>query len=233
MPRALSLLQAGLRGVLRPTTVEWLPGRVGIAPSQCNVQRAQRQLLRHRLAHRPADKLARVQVQHQRQVQPAFLGWHVRHVGQPLLVRRRRLEVAPQDVRRHRVGVLRVRRHNSEAPPLVALQPVLAHDTSDPFVIDLAALRLRDLRRHSTTTIATSMFALRLSNLLDQIFIAERTLRRENRTIAWKPCAPRHRQQLAHHRRRIRMSMLPRSTRTSRRLPRKVRCGLLKSPSRA
>src|ERR1035441_6539904 len=70
----LELASIVLRSVLRPTVRVMHQARIGIAPPQCNVQRAQRQLLRHRLAHCPAYELARVQVQHQRQVQPAFLG---------------------------------------------------------------------------------------------------------------------------------------------------------------
>ena len=62
---------------------------IWLTPAQRRVQRALGELLVHRLAHRPANELARVHVQHQRNVQPALVGGHVGHVGQPFLVGRR------------------------------------------------------------------------------------------------------------------------------------------------
>src|SRR5438552_5463196 len=84
---------------------------------------------------------------------------------------------------------------------------MLSHYSCDALVIDLAALRLADLRRHPPPAVPASMFVLRVSNLLDQLFVVERALRR--RTHARRvESAARDRQQLAHHRRRIGLSML-------------------------
>jgi hypothetical protein len=84
---------------------------------------------------------------------------------------------------------------------------MLSHHSCDALVVDLAALRLADLRRHPPPAVPASMFVLRVSNLLDQLFIVERALRW--RTLARRvESAARYPQQLAHHRRRIGLSML-------------------------
>src|SRR5450631_4924011 len=51
------------------------------------------------------------------------------------------------------------------------------------------------------------MFALRVPNLLDQLFVLQRALR-GRALVRRMESAARHRQQLAHHRRRIDLSML-------------------------
>lgn len=119
----------------------------------------------------------------------------------------RRFEVAPQDVRRDAVRVLRVRRRHPEAPPLVALQPVLAHHTRDALVIDRAALRLADLGGHSASAVAASMFALGVADLADQVLVVLDALRGCSHACGVETAA-RDRQQLAHQRRRIDLSML-------------------------
>src|SRR5450631_430372 len=106
-----------------------------------------------------------------------------------------------------RICVLRVRRHHSKPPSLVALQTVLAHHPCNALVIDWTALRLADLRRHPTPAISSSLFALRVPNLLDQLFVLQRALRGRALVLLMESAA-QHRQQLAHHRRRIDLSML-------------------------
>jgi hypothetical protein len=84
---------------------------------------------------------------------------------------------------------------------------MLAHHACDTLVIDLAALRFADFRRHSPPAVPAPMFVLRVPNLLDQLFVVERALgwRSHARRVE---SAARDRQQLAHHRRRIGLSML-------------------------
>src|ERR1019366_10669966 len=74
----LELASIVLRSVLRPTVRVMQQARIGIAPPQCNVQRAQRQLLRHRLAHCPAYELAAYRSStNARYSQPSLVGTYV------------------------------------------------------------------------------------------------------------------------------------------------------------
>ena len=60
---------------------------------------------------------------------------------------------------------------------------MLAHQPRDALVVDLAALRLADLGGHASPAVAASMLAVPMSNLLDQLFIAERALRGRARAL--------------------------------------------------
>src|ERR1700690_1536767 len=66
-------------------------------------QRIGDQLRCHVLAHRPTHHASREQIQHDREVQPAFLRPDVREIRYPALVGRRRLELPIQQVRCNRM----------------------------------------------------------------------------------------------------------------------------------
>lgn len=63
-------------------------------------QRINGQVAAHARFHRPANDLAREQIEHYRQIQPAFIGADVGDVGDPDLVRLADVELALQPVRR-------------------------------------------------------------------------------------------------------------------------------------
>ena len=177
-----------------------------ITPPQGHPQCGQRQFLGHRIAHGPADDLAREQIEHQGQVQPALVGRDVGQISQPLLIRRRGLEIAFQYVRRHRVRVLRVRGHHPEPASLAAGQIMLAHETPDALVIDRPLERRAHLGGHPSPTIATPMLELGAANLRDDPgFLPHPCRRLAPPRIA--QAAARHRQQLAHQGGRIRVDM--------------------------
>lgn len=98
-----------------------------LAPKQRHAQRIAYQAGGHPFGHRPADHLARKQVQHDGQVQPAFVRARVGHVADPELVRPLRGEFLLQQVLRHRKrrcrldhrGQIKQPRDISARPPVV------------------------------------------------------------------------------------------------------------------
>src|SRR5205814_413069 len=89
----------------------------------------------------------------------------------------------------------------------MALQSMLAHHPGHPLVIDRTTLRLADLGGHAASAVAASMPALGVANQLHQLLVVLRALGRCPHARGVKPAA-RDRQQLAHHRRRIDLSLL-------------------------
>ena len=77
------------------------------------VKRVGHDVRRHARFQRPTDDFTVEQVEHDGQVQPAFIRPQVRDVRCPNLVRRRRREVSGEQVLRHRQAMLRVRRNQS------------------------------------------------------------------------------------------------------------------------
>ncbi len=81
-----------------------------VPAEQGHAQRIADQHRGHAVGHGPAHDLARVQVEHRRQVQPPLGRVDVGDVADPHLIPSLRRELLLQQVRRHREGVIRVRR---------------------------------------------------------------------------------------------------------------------------
>ncbi len=104
----------------------------------CHRQRIGHDVGRHARLDRPAHDLAVEEIQNDRQVQPAFIGPDVREIGAPSLVRRRRLEVSVEQIRRHRQrmpGICRC----LVAPLVPSPDAVLAHQPLNPLLADWKA----------------------------------------------------------------------------------------------
>ncbi|MDF2464855.1 MAG: hypothetical protein K0Q43_3090, partial [Ramlibacter sp.] len=89
----------------------------------------------HVRPHAPAHHLAAEQVNDRRQVQPAFIGGDVGDVARPGLVRRRRREVARQQIRRNGQVVFAVGGHN-KFPLASGLDAVALHQLSHALLAD-------------------------------------------------------------------------------------------------
>ena len=72
---------------------------------------------RHRRAHRPAHNLARVQVQHCRQIQPAAARTDVGDVADPGLIGQGLIELPVEHIARHSHGVFAICGVDKLAPP--------------------------------------------------------------------------------------------------------------------
>ena len=88
------------------------------------------------IAHRPADHLARCQIEHRGQVEPAFTGRDVGDVGQPDLVRRTRLEVLPQQVGGDGQAMAAVGGDGTETAGSGAAKAMPPHQALDPATAD-------------------------------------------------------------------------------------------------
>ena len=88
-------------------------------------ERGERQLGAHMIAHRPADDLARGEVEDRGEVEPSLSGGDVGDVRQPDGVRRRCRERLLQQVRRDRKVVAAVRRAGLEPTSCQAANAVL------------------------------------------------------------------------------------------------------------
>src|SRR6266542_2850981 len=84
-------------------------------------------------ACRPAHHAASEEVEHDREIQPSFVGPDVRHVGHPDRVGCLRLELALHDVRSNRVRVVRIG-GASKTSLSPGLDTVLAHQPLDPLL---------------------------------------------------------------------------------------------------
>ena len=76
-----------------------------------HLQRSDRQVVLHPVAHRPANDTPGMQIEDDRQVEPAFSGPHIADVTGPLLVRLICMEIPVQKVRRDVEAVIAVGRH--------------------------------------------------------------------------------------------------------------------------
>ena len=103
-----------------------------------------RQLGAQMLAHRPAHHLARRQVEHRGQVEPALVRRNVADIAQPDPVGTRRLEVLPEQVGGDRQAVAAVGGDGAEASRGDAADAMPAHQALDP----AAAGWLRERLRH-------------------------------------------------------------------------------------
>ena len=76
-----------------------------------HLQRSDRQVVLHPVAHRPANDTPGMQIEDDRQVEPAFSGPHIADVTGPLLVRLICMEIPVQQVWRDVEAVIAVGRH--------------------------------------------------------------------------------------------------------------------------
>src|SRR5271156_3839416 len=127
----LKVVAAILAAAIRVMNQPWLR----TTPEPRHAQGIDHQILGHPLAHRPADDPPGVEIEHDRQVQPALAGGDESNVRRPYLIWTLGLEVLIKPVRRHWQRVLRVRRRFE--PPLVpTAQTVLPHQPLDPTFAD-------------------------------------------------------------------------------------------------
>ena len=120
---------------------------VGEAATARHLQRVEAELGAHVIGDRPADDAAREQVEDDGEVQPALPRPHVRDVGRPHAVRRRRFEVPVEHVRRDRRASWSSR-SCAETAASTALRALLAHHPRDA----LAARRAEPSARSSACT---------------------------------------------------------------------------------
>jgi hypothetical protein len=85
-----------------------------------------------RLAHRPADDLAGMQILYGGEVKPAFAGGDVGQVGEPNLASSIRDKVPAEPVGCDRVGVPTIRRSGPSLQGRQAASPRLTHQSLDP-----------------------------------------------------------------------------------------------------
>ena len=101
-------------------------------PLRRHHQRRERQLGAHVVAHRPADDLARREVENSGQVKPTFVGGDVCDVGEPDAVRCRCDELLLQPVRRDRQVMTAVGRARLEPAAGERANPVPPDQALDP-----------------------------------------------------------------------------------------------------
>jgi hypothetical protein len=115
-----------------------------LALAQRHLKRAGREIGVDAGAHRPADHLARAEVEDHREVEPTFRRRDVRDVPSPALVQPWRVEVSREHVRRDRMRVLAVGGVD-EATSLLPSEVVVSHQPRDSFLADVEPLRLEVL----------------------------------------------------------------------------------------
>ena len=85
---------------------------LGLLPQRhSHLQRSDRQVALHPVAHRPVNDTPGMQIKDDSQVEPAFSGPHIADVTCPLLVRLICTEIPVQKVRRDVEAVIAVGRH--------------------------------------------------------------------------------------------------------------------------
>ena len=129
----LELVLKDMAGVLAASVGVVHQSRYRTPPEPGHGQCIGHDIRRHARFQRPADNLAVEQVEHDGQIQPAFIGRQVGDVRGPDLIWRRRREVSGQQVLCHRQAVLRVRR-DLVAPLVPGADPVVAHQPFDSFL---------------------------------------------------------------------------------------------------
>ncbi len=102
-------------------------------PEPSHGQRIRHDVRRHARLQRPADDFAVEQVEHNGQVQPAFISPQIGDVRRPHLIRCRWGKVSGEQVFRYGQPVRRVRRH-LVAPLVSGMNAVLAHQPLHPFL---------------------------------------------------------------------------------------------------
>ena len=143
----------GFAGVLAASIrVDDQPGRRP-ALGDGHPQSGTDQLGRHARGHRPADDLAREQVHHHRQIQPAAAGTQVGNVGDPCLVRARGVELPVQHIGRHRQAVPAIGRVHELAMPDRA-QPVFTHQPANPMAAKLQPFGAQHLQQPAAAVTA-------------------------------------------------------------------------------
>jgi hypothetical protein len=153
-----------------------------------HVQGVQYQLGAQVVGHGPAHDAARERVQHDRQVQPAFVGALLGDVGHPQPIRRGRGEVALDQVGcRRGQGISSGQPGSSTA--VHALQPMLAHEPGDPFPPDVDAQPQPQLGMDAWGAIDPTAARMDLADLLSQYRVglpaltAAATPRRSSRRV--------------------------------------------------
>ena len=153
----LELALKGMTGVLAsPVGVVQQPRRWFLAEPG-HGQRGH-DVRRHARLERPADDFAVEQVEHDGQVEPAFIRPQISHVRRPDLIRRRRGKVSGEQVLRYRQTMLRVRR-DLVAPLVAGVDPVVAHHSFDPFLAGREASGTQ-LAHHARAAVGPFEFAM-------------------------------------------------------------------------
>ena len=123
--RLAGVLAAAIRMVEQPAG--------GPSLMQRHAQGVQRQARFQAFAHRPTHEPAAAEIEHARQIQPAFLGGHVGDVSRPHFVGSLdRCLSLPESVGRDGLLVVAVRGPWSAAAPLAASQTPPTHEPRDP-----------------------------------------------------------------------------------------------------
>ena len=101
------LLLKDMAGVLATSVGVVHQPRCRTLPELGHGQRVSHEVRRHARLERPANNFAVEQVEHDSQIEAAFIGPRVGDVRRPDLIRRRRRKVSGEQVLRHRQTVLR------------------------------------------------------------------------------------------------------------------------------
>lgn len=169
-------------------------------PRLCHPKRRKYQLPVDPFAHRPPNHQPGIQVNHYRQVQPAFFCPDVRDVRRPYLVRPFRRELSVEHIPGHRQVVLRVRRHH-ETPLPSATKLLGAHQLRHPGPTYPHPLGYQ-LGVHTRASIRLPALLVNRPYLCPEFAVCPRTPRLGPFTPRIKP-RPRHLQYPAKYRHRV------------------------------
>ena len=137
--------------------------------SESHPQGGQSQFVGDPGRHRPSHDDAREQVDHDRQVQPAFRSPHVGNVANPNTIRRSNREFTGQDVRCDRPTMVRLGRH-PKLSPMLGSNAGDSHHPRDSVLRDRILRRSKLLENPRASIGATARFVNR-TDLLQQTII--------------------------------------------------------------
>jgi hypothetical protein len=155
---------------------------VGSCPAgaERHPQRVEHQRRAHVARELPAHDAAAVGVEHEREEQKPLPATQVGQIRQPEPIRRRRREVAPDDVRAPARDRIRSRRAPRLAAPLGAPDAVGAHQPLDAIATDIDALAAQRLPR-APVTVGVVVGGVHAFDLADQPLVLD--ARRDRRPL--------------------------------------------------
>lgn len=148
-------IPVGLAGVLTATVGMHNQARRGLAQCDGHAQGRTDEFSGHTGRHRPADHLARVQVQHSGQIQPAAPSADVGEISHLGLLRSSGLEAPIQDVGSHRQVMSAVGGVDELTPP-AHLQAVLFHQPAHTVTANVKTLSLERRTQPTAAVVATA-----------------------------------------------------------------------------
>ena len=128
-----------IAGILAATVRMMDESPLGLSCVDRHPQGSQNNAPAHPAAHQPAHDATGIEIRHNGQIQPALMGGDIRNVGSPAPIGSIRREVLLQQVLRHRMAWITLRR-DPKAPPGTSSKPRQAHQTGDLMASDTDAV---------------------------------------------------------------------------------------------